>query len=914
MKKILKRLATAVTVLVVLFGVMAPRAFAANGEYSKPECDGLFQDLTCTSLDHIAAFMTSAYEIFVDGWLEIDPATFDYEYVGSPGYALHTAWSTVRVLANGAFAILLIVVVLSQVTGIGISNYGIKKMMPRLVAGVLMVNLSYFICQGAVDLANIFGGGLGSLFEDLMIDSMPPDIGFSVGNTALASIIIAVVSFLVIKVKGLGTKIILLAILGVLAVLLAVFMLFVIMVVRQALCILLVVFSPIAFVCYMLPGTKGIFDKWFSMFKGVLFAYPICSLMIYGGSYAGAVIYGTWVDNGDYAEILRNLSFLIISTIPYFFIPSVIMKSLAEAESAVAKIGSFLKKNGRDAAMGTRFMTNLHRRADQDQQLARAGYKRKGGKIVKKWSPKEMEINGSDGALRRNGKRLFNSLARAHNNTNAYLSAPYLKNVARIKAEERRANSFHRQYDDMRNRDLYVFDPTADGGRGKYVKVSGHVTNRQIRLGRTADGRKLFCATKTKGLNLSSGSSDFRDAGAGDVERIRNTVRALRASNLASQEQNLEIAAWRAQIKNDNLSAQQVSDVMKQITTDENKKFDSAQLSAYTSALVADGVAGRDALEALLADSDVQKNVDAIKSIAEGLTPSELDSIKKKNPILYNKIMAIREDKNGTLNVGDLSHDNNFRITEKQLDGLSPKHLSEMDASAQKRVVEDLLNAVAADPNEVNNPRIIKALGLAEGALGNAEIRATMSSEQVANLEQIVNMRKTAVEAAAAKTMRSDRAALDATATAGSKDYSTMNPEQVGTSFREDFANTFLKESFKPGGNEGILGAMGGYDTTRMEAIVKAANAQLDEILRGKGLHGAELTAARDDIMRGVMEDVDKAVNEKSSRLISQLRADERAAGTSDGDIQKKVDALRSKLGGTESICDVLTQRINLRG
>jgi hypothetical protein len=78
MKKILKRLATAVTVLVVLFGVMAPRAFAANGEYSKPECDGLFQDLTCTSLDHIAAFMTSAYEIFVDGWLEIDPATFDY--------------------------------------------------------------------------------------------------------------------------------------------------------------------------------------------------------------------------------------------------------------------------------------------------------------------------------------------------------------------------------------------------------------------------------------------------------------------------------------------------------------------------------------------------------------------------------------------------------------------------------------------------------------------------------------------------------------------------------------------------------------------------------------------------------------------------------------------------------------------
>ena len=138
MKKVLKRLVVVVTVLVSLFGVMTPRALAANGEYTKPECEGVFQDLTCTSLDHIAAFMTAAYDIFVDRWLDIEPSTFDYEYIGSPGHALHEAWNTLRTLANAAFAILLIFVVLSQVTGIGISNYGIKKMMPRLVTGVLM--------------------------------------------------------------------------------------------------------------------------------------------------------------------------------------------------------------------------------------------------------------------------------------------------------------------------------------------------------------------------------------------------------------------------------------------------------------------------------------------------------------------------------------------------------------------------------------------------------------------------------------------------------------------------------------------------------------------------------------------------------------------------------------------------------
>ena len=72
--------------------------------------------------------------------------------------------------------------------------------------------------------------------------------------------------------------------------------------------------------------------------------------------------------------------------------------------------------------------------------------------------------------------------------------------------------------------------------------------------------------------------------------------------------------------------------------------------------------------------------------------------------------------------------------------------------------------------------------------------------------------------------------------------------------------------------------------------------------------------AARDDIMRGVMEDVDKAINKKSEDMIKQLKANEQAAGTSTDDIKKKTSALRAQLGGPSSICDVLTQRINMRG
>lgn len=902
MKKLFKRFALIAITFVAVFGIFAPRSFAANGEYSKPECGGFFQNLTCTSLDHIASFMTMAYESFVDQFLEISPATFDYEYAGSPGYALHTAWSNVRGLANIAFGIMLFIVVLSQITGIGISNYGVKKMLPRMIAGIIMVNLSYLICQGAIDLANIFGTGLGSMFEDLMIDSIPPEINFSGSSTALTALIIGVVSFLVITAKGLGTRIIILVILGIVAILLAVFMLFVISVVRQALCILLVVFAPVAFVCYMLPGTKSIFSKWFSMFKGVLFAYPICSLLIYGGSYAGAVIYGTWTDAGSYAEILRNLSFLLIATVPYFFIPSVIMKSLGAAESAMMRLNGFLQKNGRGALRRRRWMTDLERRADQNRQLARAGYKRSWLGFGNKITPKKQTINANDNKATKFAKRAYNATLRARNVVAP--SAPYVKNAVRIQSEERRVNAYRKSYKkklkDAENKErsnYYVLDPATN----KFKKVTAPLTNAQIKSGEF-NGQRLYRA-KVENPNLGS-SADFEKTSEGELSRFKSSVRAgkraVAESRYTDIERNLETAAWRAQIKNDNLSVTQVSDAMKKMAADP-KTMNPVQLSAYASELVADGAAGRDALEALLADKKVQENVTAIKAIADGMTQAELNSISKKNPILSNKIKQIRDKSNsgGTLNVGDLSVDKNFAITERQLDGLSPKHLAEMDLSAQRRVVEDLLSSVEADAKELHSPRTIKALALAEGALDNAAIRSTMSPEQVANLEHIKNIRRTAVESEAAKTIRSDRAALKP-----SSYYQGLSTEAVGKEFRNDFKDTFLKENVRPGGNDGVLAALtsaSGCDTIRMEAITKAANAQLDEILRGKGLSGKELTNARDDIMRGVIEDMDKAIRGKSKTLIN--------AATDDN----AKNALRQRSDSATSICDVITQRINMR-
>lgn len=59
-------------------------------------------------------------------------------------------------IANAAFIVAFLIVIYSQLTSVGISNYGIKKLVPRVVIAAIFVNLSFVICALMIDLSNIF--------------------------------------------------------------------------------------------------------------------------------------------------------------------------------------------------------------------------------------------------------------------------------------------------------------------------------------------------------------------------------------------------------------------------------------------------------------------------------------------------------------------------------------------------------------------------------------------------------------------------------------------------------------------------------------------------------------------------------------------------------------------------------------
>ncbi|MBQ2659757.1 hypothetical protein IJF85_02160, partial [Candidatus Saccharibacteria bacterium] len=113
--------------------------------------------LVCPTSGVIAEAVDSIYKIIED-LLVVQPMTSDTD---SP---IYTVWQYVRDLTNIVFIILILIVIYSQLTGVGFDNYNIKKILPKLIISAILINLSYIICSALVDTSNIIGASLRSFF------------------------------------------------------------------------------------------------------------------------------------------------------------------------------------------------------------------------------------------------------------------------------------------------------------------------------------------------------------------------------------------------------------------------------------------------------------------------------------------------------------------------------------------------------------------------------------------------------------------------------------------------------------------------------------------------------------------------------------------------------------------------------
>jgi hypothetical protein len=297
-------------------------ATGSSSAESKSSCkiDGVGW-LVCNMSKWIADGVDYLYNILTNFFI-FEPLT-----TSTSTGSIYKLWDLVRNFANIAFVIGFLIIIYSQMMNNFISNYTVKKLLPRIIVAAILVNTSYWICAVGIDLSNILGVSVQDLFANLRASlgaaansELPSWNAVTVGILS-GSGIVAGGALLVATggtVGGLAFLLLGALIPAIFAALVAV----AILAARQALITILVVLAPLAFVAYLLPNTEEWFNRWRKLFTTLLVMFPAFSLIFGGSQVAGNII----IQNagGDISVALLGLT---VQIVPLFITPFLIKLS-----------------------------------------------------------------------------------------------------------------------------------------------------------------------------------------------------------------------------------------------------------------------------------------------------------------------------------------------------------------------------------------------------------------------------------------------------------------------------------------------------------------------------------------------------------------------------------------------------------
>ena len=294
-------------------GTCTPPQASDNG----PVCSvGGLDFLLCPLVNLLTGLNDAFFSNIVSGVLDTSPM------LGDSADNIKSAYDKILPIANIVLVIIFLIIVYSTAVGNGsgaLSNYNVKKMLPRLIVAAIAMNTAWYICAAAVDLSNILGRGLYTL-----IASSAPNITEGFGwKTMLASIIAggAAVAGVGIAAALMSPEILILMLLvaalgGFIAFIAGWFT----MLLRNVVVTLCVLISPIAIVAFILPNTKKWADKWRNIFFTMLAMYPIIAVFTAGALFAGSAMAGS-------DSMFTKFGGLIVMAAPMFMLPFMVKKT-----------------------------------------------------------------------------------------------------------------------------------------------------------------------------------------------------------------------------------------------------------------------------------------------------------------------------------------------------------------------------------------------------------------------------------------------------------------------------------------------------------------------------------------------------------------------------------------------------------
>lgn len=307
---------------------------------------------------------------------------------------IYLAWVIMRNISNVAFIVAFLVIIYSQLTSVGISNYGVKKMLPRLVIAAVLVNLSFTICAILLDLSNIAGYAFQDAFmgikntistvgENTSTWTWSEVIGTALSNGALAvgagyAVSLALTTELLPMLVPAAT----LAGLTLLFILL-------IMAARQALIIILIIVSPLAFVCYLLPGTEKWFKKWRDSFLTMLVFFPAFAVVFGGAQLAGIIIIQN--ASGSNGAIMHILG-MLVQIIPLAITP-LIMKF---SGGVLGKFAGFVNDKNKGLYDRSKNWSKDRRETIKNKKLANPNMARFNPNRLRRWADHNSRLRKKD--------------------------------------------------------------------------------------------------------------------------------------------------------------------------------------------------------------------------------------------------------------------------------------------------------------------------------------------------------------------------------------------------------------------------------------------------------------------------------------------------------------------------------------
>lgn len=199
------------------------------------------------------------------------------EYTTVP--VVRDGWKLILDFTNIFFALVLLIIAFASI--LGKEEYGVKKLLPKLIIAALLINFSLVICGLLIDFSQVF-----------MHHFIPPDVGTRLKeglNIAKLTGVEKEASFAELtKGAGAGAQKIVIAVVtvvfGILIMLGAIGVLFAgvfIILWRMFMLWILLIFAPLAWLCSILPYTEKYYKQWWENFIQQCLIGPVYFFFIY---------------------------------------------------------------------------------------------------------------------------------------------------------------------------------------------------------------------------------------------------------------------------------------------------------------------------------------------------------------------------------------------------------------------------------------------------------------------------------------------------------------------------------------------------------------------------------------------------------------------------------------------------------